>query len=62
MNSDLKMGYEMLSNFAILQYTNAMIARAVKPIGLRERIIYFIFFESAAFVCLSGSYKIIFWS
>ena len=52
--SNIRTHAELLSAFAQLQILNAIIPTKLKGIGLRERVIYFIFFESAAFVCLSG--------
>lgn len=44
---------DVLTRFTALQAINAVIAHIVKPIGARERVIYFIFFETAYFVCLT---------
>jgi hypothetical protein len=53
MSQEIDQRVQVLGNFTTLQAINAMTAHLLSPIGTREKIIYFIFVENAAFECLS---------
>jgi len=48
-----KESLELFNAFATLQLFNALPFEIMDNIGLRERVIYFLFFDNAAFVCLN---------
>ena len=54
MPTETEVVMDTLGRFIGLQVISAMPTRILKSVGARERVIYFIFIESAAFVCLTG--------
>lgn len=53
MSKKVSQRIEAFIGFSTLQYVNAMLCHLMTPIRTRERVIYFIFIESAAFAFLA---------